>query len=382
MSPEKAVSIEDLRHAARRRLPRIIYDYIEGGAEDENAIERNPRRFRELLLTPRYLRDVSAPDASSELLGQRFLLPVGVAPTGMSDITRRGADLDLARAAYATGAPYILSGASNASIEAVAGAHPGAWYQIYLPRTGEILRDLLRRVADAGLPTLVVTVDVPAHSKRERNIRQGWVRPYNPTWMAKLEALTHPAWLISYLANGLPYLENWQSYAQPGASAMDVANLYAAEVPSVQTWDTIREIRELWSGKLVLKGILHPEDARLAIGVGVDGLIVSNHGGRQFDRGIATIDAFPAIRHACGDKITLMLDSGITRGADIVAAFCLGASMTFVGRATLYGAAAFGQAGATRALEILNKEVMLALAQVGCPAIRDLDESYLAVSGS
>jgi len=377
MNPATAICIADLKKAARRRLPKIIFDYIEGGCEDEACIVRNAQRLQDILLMPRYLRDVSKPDQTVELFRQSLSHPFGIAPTGMAAIARENADLHLARAAKDAGVPFILSGASNSSIEKVARLHPGAWYQIYLPKSEAITRDLVKRTADAGLSTLVITVDVPAHSKRERSIRNGWVRPYKPTWATKFEALKHPAWLYQFLRYGLPYLENWQIYAKPDAAPMDVAVLYASETPAVQTWDTLASIREMWKGNLVLKGILHPADAQAAVAAGVDGIIVSNHGGRQQDRSPAAADAFPAIRKAVAGAIPLMLDSGITRGSDILAAFCLGASMTFVGRATLYGVAAYGLAGAERAIAILSREIDIALAQIGCPSIRDLDESYI-----
>ncbi|MEW5420963.1 alpha-hydroxy acid oxidase [Amorphus sp. 3PC139-8] len=377
MTPDKAISIGDLKRVARRRLPKIIFDYIEGGAEDEAGIVRNEQRLRDILLVPRYLRDVSTPAQGVEILGQSFARPFGIAPTGMAAIAYADADLHLAKAAASAGAPFILSGASNSSIEKIAAVHPGAWYQIYLPKSEHIAEDLLKRMEVAGLSTLVVTVDVPAHSKRERSIRAGWVRPYKPTLAATLEAALHPAWVVRYLRDGLPYLENWQAYAETGASAMDVTGIFAREVPAIQTWDRLKRIREQWPGKLVVKGILHPQDALDAVAAGCDGIIVSNHGGRQFDRSPAPVEVFPAIHKAVGEATTLMLDSGITRGSDVVAAFCLGARMTFVGRATLYGVAAFGRAGADRALAILGREIELALSQIGCPSISELDESYL-----
>ncbi len=377
MKPSEALSINDLKKAARRKLPRIMFDFIEGGCDDEVAITYNMDRFRDVKIVPRYMRDMSVRDSKVEIFGQSFDQPFGISPTGMAGMMAKDADLHLAGAAAAANAPYLLSGASNASIEKIAKVHPGAWYQIYLPRNETIRADLIKRAELAGMPTLVVTVDIPAHSKRERNIRQGWQRPYKPTWATKFEALRHPAWVWRFLREGLPYLENWQVYAPSGASSMETTALYSSEVPAPQSWDTIRQVRDLWPGNLVLKGILHPDDAREAVAVGVDGIIVSNHGGRQFDRAPASIEMLPLVRDAVGGKAVLMLDSGITRGSDIVAAFCLGASMTFVGRSTLYGVAAFGRAGADRAFDILAREVDLALAQSGAGAMRNLDASYL-----
>ncbi len=377
MRVEQANSVRDIKEEARRRLPKMIFDYIEGGAEDELCAARNRAALDALEIVPRYLRDVSAVNQKVELFGHSYASPLGIAPTGMAAISWKDADLLLAQAAHEANLPFILSGASSSSIEKVAQVAPSAWYQLYIPRDGDIRRDLIRRVTDAGLGTLVVTIDTPVYSKRERDVRNGWVRPYKPTFASKLEALRHPAWLLGYLRNGIPYLENWQTYAAPGAKPIAVAGVFAAQAFAVQTWDLLAEIREQWRGNLVLKGVLHPEDAALAIKAGADGIIVSNHGGRQFDKAPAPVTMLPAIHAAVAGRIPVMIDSGIMRGSDIVAAMCLGASFAFVGRATLYGVAAYGIAGVQRTLAILRQEISLALATMGCPDVRQLDASYL-----
>ena len=381
MPVDKEISIRDLKEAARRRLPRIIFDYIEGGAEDETCVDRNRAALDRLEILPRYLRDVSQVNQQVDLFGRRYASPFGIAPMGMTAITRRDADLLLASAAHQANLPFVLSGASNSSIEKVAAVAPTAWYQLYVPRDEEIRRDLIRRVAAAGLETLVVTIDVPIYSKRERDIRNGWVRPYNPTFRAKLEALRHPGWIAQYLRYGIPYLENWQVYGRPGMSAIEVAGVYAAQAFAVQTWDIVKRIRDEWSGNLVLKGILHPQDAELAIDVGAQGIIVSNHGGRQFDRAPAPAAMFPAVHAAVRERIPVMIDSGIARGSDIVATMAMGAAFTFIGRAALYAVAAYGQAGVARAIAILQQEMTLTLATMGCPDVRELDSGYLHIAG-
>jgi len=377
MSAAKANSIRDLKEAARRRLPRIIFDYIEGGAEDETCIERNRSAWEGLEIVPRFLRDVSGGEQSVELLGRTYASPFGIAPMGMTAITHRDADLLLAEAAHAANIPFLLSGASNSSIEKIARAAPSAWYQLYIPRDPAIRGDLIRRVADAGLGTLVVSIDVPIYSKRERDIRNGWIRPYKPTLAAKLEALRHPGWVIDYLRRGIPYLENWQTYAPPGANPIEVANVYAKQSFAVQTWDTVEEIRQQWRGPLILKGILHPDDASRAVDARADGIIVSNHGGRQFDRAPAAVTMLPTIHAAVQGRIPVMVDSGITRGSDIVASMCMGASFGFIGRAALYAVAAHGRVGVDRAIAILQQEIHLVLATMGCPKIGNVDRSYL-----
>jgi len=377
MSAARANSIRDLKEAARRRLPRIIFDYIEGGAEDETCIDRNRLGWERLEIVPRFLRDVSGVEQSVQLFGRTYSSPFGIAPMGMTAITHRDADLLLAEAAHAANIPFLLSGASNSSIEKVAKVAPSAWYQLYIPRDPSIRSDLIRRVADAGLGTLVVSIDVPIYSKRERDIRNGWIRPYKPTLPAKLEALRHPGWVFDYLRRGIPFLENWQTYAPAGANPIEVANVYAKQSFAVQTWEIIQEIREQWQGPLILKGILHPDDAARAVEANADGLIVSNHGGRQFDRAPTPVAMLPSVCAAVKGRVPVMVDSGIMRGSDVVVAMCMGASFAFIGRAALYAVAAYGRTGVDRAIAILQQEIHLALATMGCPRIQDVDAAYL-----
>jgi (S)-mandelate dehydrogenase len=377
MKLNKALSIDDLRKIARTRLPKVIYDYLEGGAEDEGCLSANQAAFVKHRLLPRYLVDISQRNQSVELFGQTFASPFGIAPTGMIAMVRPGADLMLAEAAAKANVPFVISGASTASIEEIARIAPKSWYQHYPCRDAGMTSDLFRRVADAGLSTLVVTVDVPIHSKRERNIRSGWVRPYKPTLAVMLESARHPAWVVDYLRSGLPFMENYRKYAPAGTSARALTSFYAEQVPTTHSWATIDRIRREWSGNLVLKGIMHPDDASQALKMGVDGVIVSNHGGRQLDRAVAPLDVLPRIVDAVGDRMTVMLDSGIRRGSDIATALCLGARFTFVGRAPAYGVAADGVAGASKALSILRTELDLVCGQIGCPSVSDLNPACL-----
>ncbi|MES3002237.1 MAG: alpha-hydroxy acid oxidase, partial [Pseudomonadota bacterium] len=268
-------------------------------------------------------------------------------------------------------------GASNATIEQVAARAPGAWLNYYPCKDPRMENDLLRRAADAGVETLVVTVDVPLHAKRERNMRSGWVRPYKPTPAVVLESLRHPGWVANYLRHGLPYMGNVQPYAPRGTNARDLTSFYASQVPTPHQWSLVDRLRSLWKGNLVLKGVLAAEDAELAADAGVDGLLVSNHGGRQLDRGVAAIDALPEVVAAVGKRVVVMFDSGIRRGSDVAVAMCLGARLCFVGRAAAYGLAAFGAPGAKRAIDILRGELDLTLGQIGCPKAADLGSHYL-----
>lgn len=372
-----ALNLDDLRHLARRRLPAILYDYIAGGADDGLCPARNEAAFAALRLVPRYGVDAPVRDSGATLFGRRWSLPFGIAPTGMADLIRPGADLMLARAAARAGIPFILSGVSNATIEAVATAALDSWVQIYASRDPEVTFDMVRRAAAAGIKTLVLTIDVPAHANRERDIRAGFVRPYRPTARAAAEALLHPGWLASYLRHGVPPLANWAPYVAPAKGARAIAEAVARLHPCPWSWPLIEAVRQRFSGTLVVKGILHPGDAIRAADAGVDGIIVSNHGGRQLDRSVTPVESFLAIRAAVGGRVVLMLDSGIRRGSDVVAAFALGAAFTFVGRPTLYAVAAAGEAGAARAINILRREIGLVLAQIGCASVDQADRDLL-----
>lgn len=382
MNTDKAINIDDLRRMAKRRLPRMCFDFIEGGLEDEHALTRNEGAFDRHALVPRYLVDVSERDLSANLFGRKYALPFGIAPTGFASFFRSGADLMLAEAAKAANIPFIISGASTATIEAVAQVAPEhAWYQLYGAQDRTISEDMIRRAREAGLSTLVVTVDVPVNAKRERNIRNGFLRPYKLNPSVAVEALRHPGWIADYLRHGgMPYFANWVPYAKKGASAMEVADYLASQAPSNQTWKDLETCRRLWPRKLVVKGILHIDDARRAAEMGVDGLIVSNHGGRQLDRAPSPLEVLLPITQAVGSKLSVMFDSGVRRGSDIVIARCLGARFVFIGRATLYGCAAGGLKGAKRAIEILRDEIDRVMAQIGCPSFDQLGPDWLMAS--
>jgi isopentenyl diphosphate isomerase/L-lactate dehydrogenase-like FMN-dependent dehydrogenase len=271
-----------------------------------------------------------------------------------------------------------MSGAATGSIEDLGRVAPEhGWYQLYVARDRKISEDMIRRAADAGLSTLVITVDVPVSSNRERNRRNGFVRPLKLSLKTKLEACMHPAWLVEFMRLGPPMLANWRPYAPSGASAEDVATFVTSQMPTPLLWQDIESFRRLWSGKLVLKGVMHPDDATRAAAIGVDGIMVSNHGARQLDRAPAPIDVLPAINAAVGEKMTIMYDGGVRRGSDVITALCLGAKFVFVGRPTLYGMTAGGCAGAARALDIFRNEIDLSMAQMGAPDIASLGPQFL-----
>jgi L-lactate dehydrogenase (cytochrome)/(S)-mandelate dehydrogenase len=388
MKIENAVNIEDLHRLAKRRLPKIAFDFIEGGLEDERGLETNVSAFHKHRLLPRYLVDVSTRDQSKAIFGQTFSSPFGISPTGGASLFRDHADLMLAEAARDANIPYIMSGGSNETIEAAARIAPkNHWYQLYAARDPKINADLIRRSADAGLGALVLTVDTPVAAKRERNIRNGFANIRGGLFQALslkpailAEALTHPGWIVEYLrrGGGTPMLGNWQPYAPSGSDAEAVYKFSSSVRPfNAQTWRDLESYRRLFPRALVVKGIMSPADALRAVEVGCDGILVSNHGGRQLDQAPGSLDVLPAIRNAVGDRLTLLLDSGVRRGADILIALCLGADFCFMGRPTLYGAAAGGLAGVKKAIEIFVGEIDLVMGQIGCPSLAELGPDFL-----
>ena len=388
MKLDRAINVEDLHRMAKRKLPKIIFDYIEGGVEDERGLARNQAAFHRHRLLPRYLVDVSKRDQSATVFGRTYSSPFGISPTGGVGLYRREGEVMLAEAAAAENIPYIMSGGSNASMEEAARVAPNnVWFQLYAAKDGNLSDALIGRARDAGVGALVLTVDVPVHPKRERNYRSGFGRVRNGGVMEALqlkpsvllEAMTHPAWVIDYVRHGgAPGLGNWLPHAGPGASKADSIALGRSQTPAAaQTWRDLERYRRLFPRPLVVKGILNPADAIRAAEIGVDGIIVSNHGGRQLDQAPASLDALPAIKAAVGDKLTIMLDSGVRRGADILIARCLGAQFVFFGRPTLYGAIVGGVPGVKKVVDIFRNEIDLVMAQIGCPSLDQLGPDFL-----
>ena len=379
MKLEHAINYDDLRRMARRRLPKIAFDFIEGGTEGEHGLPRNTDAFQRHALVPRYMVDISERSQSTSLFGRTYASPFGIAPTGAAGLFRSDADLMLAEAARAADIPFIISGAASATIEDIARVAPEhAWFQLYPPNNDDLATDQIARAAAAGLSTLVVTVDVPNLPKRERNLRNGFSRPLKTSLYCKVEALAHPGWLaMHYARGGQPPLGHYVKYAGPGATAEQTLDLWSRNVPGPVSWERIERWRRLWPRKFVLKGIMHPDDAVRAAAIGVDGVMVSNHGGRQLDSSPAPLDVLPAIRDAAGDKLTVMFDSGIRRGSDALIALCLGAEFVFVGRWTLYAVAAAGRPGAHYAVRMIRNEIDGTMAQMGAPDIKSLGPQWL-----
>lgn len=380
MNIERAVNLDDLRRLAQRSLPKIAFDFIEGGADDELCLQRNRQSFERYQLLPRYLRDVSDRDLGVTLFGRRYSLPFGISPTGLAGLFWPDADLLLAAAAEECNVPFLLSSAANASIEETAEiAKEHVWFQMYCTRDPRINADLVRRANAAGVKVLVISVDVPVNSNRERNKRNGFSRPFRMTPQIAWQALGHPLWVLRYLrTGGIPMMRNWQPYAKPNATAAEVADLYGTLTPAPMiTWDDVRTIRRTWPGALVIKGLLHPGDVEMAARLGADGVVVSNHGGRQLDKAPAPVEVLSEIRTVAAGRLQIILDSGVRRGSDAAIARCLGADAVLFGRPTLFGVAAAGKPGVLRALQIMRSEVDAVLAQIGCGKFSELGEQYL-----
>jgi (S)-mandelate dehydrogenase len=361
-----AVNIEDLRLMAKRRVPRAIFDFFDGGAEDETTLRDNRAAFERVRLLPKVLVDVSKVETGIDLLGKPSALPLAIAPTGGISAGRPEAELILARAAKAFGVPFTMATPSAFSIERVAQEVGGRlWFQLYAVRDKEFRANLVERAKQAGFEAILVTVDLPVSGKRERDPRNGFVTPYKPSWRNSRDVLFKPAWLLGVMRHGLPGMANLEGYRFSTPAGTDIVTAVGREMDAGLDWEYIKRLREQWPGKLLLKGVERPDDAERAVSVGCDGVVVSNHGGRQLDGAAATLDALPAIASAVGNKITVLLDGGVRRGVDILKARALGAQAVLTGRATLFGAMAGAEPGARRSLEILQTELVRAMQLCG-----------------
>jgi (S)-mandelate dehydrogenase len=374
----EAINIEDLRELAKRRLPRAIFDFFDGGAEDETTLRDNRAAFERVRLLPKVLIDVSSVDTKAEIFGKSANLPLAIAPTGGISAGRPGAELILARAAKAVGVPFTLATPSAFTIERVAEEVGGRlWFQLYAVRDREFREKLVSRAKSAGYEAILVTVDLPVSGKRERDPRNGFHTPYKPSWRNSRDVIFRPAWLLEYLRHGRPGMANLEGYRFSTPSGTDIVTAVGREMDAGLDWEYIKRLRGLWPGKLLLKGVERPDDAERAAAIGCDGIVVSNHGGRQLDGALATLDALPAIKRSVGNKLTVLLDGGVRRGVDILKARALGAQAVLTGRATLFGCMAGGEAGALRALEILQSELVRAMQLCGVRSIADIERDLI-----
>lgn len=372
-------NIETLRRAARRVLPRVIFDFADGGAEDEVTLHRNEADFDELELVPRMMRGAAERDLSVELFGRRLALPVLISTTGLSGILWPDGEICAARAAQAAGTVYCQSHGSTCTIEALAEAAPGArWFQLFLYRDRGLTRALAERARAAGCEALILTVDNQVLGQRERDLANGFAIPPRLGLRGALDMALHLPWLLRMKgARGISFA-NYRGAAGHEDDIVSLAAYIAKMLDPGLSWRDVAWLRGLWSGPFLLKGILHPEDARLAAEHGVDGVIVSNHGGRQLDGAVSAIRALPAVAEAVGDRLTVLLDGGVRRGVDVVRALALGARAVAIGRPHWWGLAVAGEAGVALVLDILRRELDRAMALAGCARIAEIDRRLLA----
>ncbi|UQP01668.1 alpha-hydroxy-acid oxidizing protein [Burkholderia multivorans] len=369
------LSLHDFEARARRVLPRPIFGYVSGAAEDNRTRDDNRSVFDEFGFTTRVLRNVSARTQAVDLFGQRFAAPFGIAPMGINALSAYRGDIVLARAAQAAGIASIMSGSSLIPLEAVAAAAPSTWFQAYLPGDPERIAALLERVARAGYRTLVVTVDIPVAANRENNVRTGFSTPLRPSMRLAWDGLTRPRWLIgtfarTLLRHGMPHFEN--SFATRGAPILSAHVLRDFSARDHLDWTHLAQIRAQWKGSLVVKGILSVEDALAARDVGADGIILSNHGGRQLDGAVSPMRILRDVVTTLEPAFPVMLDGGFRRGADVLKAIALGARMVFVGRPFNYAMAVAGEAGVAHAIRLLQEEVDRDMAMLGARTCREL----------
>jgi len=373
------LSLHDFEAAARKVLPRPIFGYVAGAAEDNRALQDNRCAFDELALVPRVLRNVAQRAQSVSLFGTRYASPFGIAPMGIVALSAFDGDVALARAAAQAGIPAVLSGSSLTPLERVLEAAPATWFQAYLPGTLERIDALLARVAAARAPVLVVTVDIPVAGNRENNLRAGFSTPLRPSLRLAWDGLLRPRWLVAtllrtLLERGMPHFEN--SFAERGAPILSSRVQRDFTGREHFDWSHLAHIRRRWAGPLVLKGILSPADARLAREHGLDGVIVSNHGGRQLDGAVAPLRVLPAIAEEAGD-MTVMMDGGVRRGTDVAKALALGARAVFLGRPFNYALAVDGERGVTAAIALLQAELDRNLAMLGVNGCAELGPQHL-----
>src|ERR1700680_210276 len=378
----RVVSIEDLRPMARRRLPKAVFDYLDGGAEGEVTLRENCRAFQDVTFRPRHAVSIPCCALGTRVLGFDLSLPFLLAPVGYSRLMHPEGEVAAARAAGRAGTGYILSTISGHKLEDVkAGSSGPVFYQLYLMGGRGAAEAAIERARVAGFSALVVTIDTAVSGIRERYFRNGMKELISGTVLQKLpyipEILRHPGWLIGYLRDGgLPGLPN---VIIPGKGPMPLIDVAAALAAAAVTWEDLRWIRELWRGPIVVKGVLTGDDARRAVDEGAAAVSVSNHGGRQLDCVQASIRALPEVVQAVNGQVEVLMDGGVRRGTDVVEAICLGARAVLCGRAYAYGLAAAGEAGVTRAIEILRTDLERTLRLLGCPSVAALDGSYVNV---
>lgn len=376
----RVASIDDLRTIARRRLPRGIFDYIDGGAEDERTLRANVDAFTSVVFAPRILRDVSHIDTGVDFLGSRLPLPLMFSPTGFTRIAHSSGELTVAKVAARNDLPYCLSTLSTRSIEEVAATGPGTrWFQVYVWKDKALLADMLHRASAEGYQAIMLTVDTAVLGKRERDIRRGFTLPPTVGLSTIADGITHPAWLWDFLTHDAITFSNVaKSGGIDKGTAVTLSDFISEQFDPALSWDDIAWFRSHWDGPIILKGIQIADDAERAVDHGIDAIAVSNHGGRQLDRAPAALDVLRAVSERVSGRAPIICEGGIRRGADIVAAIACGADLCGIGRPYLYGLGATGEKGVEKAVEILRTEMVRTMALLGVSRIDQIDASILA----
>jgi L-lactate dehydrogenase (cytochrome) len=381
----KLLSISDFEREAKKRLPKAVFEYVRGGTEDEIALSGNRAVFDHLVFRARGLRDVSARSQAVTVLGQTYASPFGFAPTGVNAIVCHDCDTKLATEAMRSQLPYIISGASNIAIETLVKLAPHCWYQGYFPGDRTRIGNIADRLDAAGVKTIVVTIDTCVGANRENNQRNDFTIPFQLTGKLIGSGLMHPRWLLEVFAKtmfstGTPRFVNMYETMGPSITENTTDGFRAGR--DRLSWEDLKWLRDRWSGQLLVKGVMHPQDAELAAATGMDALIVSNHGGRQLDGSIAPLQALPDVVRSVPKTFSVLIDGGFRRGTDVLKAIALGAKLVFMGRPQLYGAAVAGTEGITKVVDILRTEIDRDLALLGCKDLSEVTADLISVRGA
>jgi L-lactate dehydrogenase (cytochrome) len=371
-------SMDDLRSKARRRIPRFAFEYLDGGCNEDINLHRNTTELREVQLRPNYLRDHAGSATRTTLFGIEYAAPFGIAPIGLQGLIWPGATEILARAAYKHQIPFTLSTVATSDIETIGKITEGqAWFQLYHPTEDRLRDDLIQRSAAAGYPVLVILCDVPTFGYRPRDIRNGLAMPPKMSLTNILQIMGKPRWALNTLIQGQPSFANLKPYLPKGLDLKQLGKFMDQTFSGRLNEEKIKPIRDMWKGKLVLKGVASEHDAAEAIRLGIDGIIVSNHGGRQLDAGEASIHPLTRIAKKYGDQIEVMVDSGLRSGPDIARAMASGAKFTFLGRSFMYGAGALGKRGGNHTIAMLKMQLQQIMEQLCCERVADFPEHYV-----
>ena len=374
----KAASASDYREIARRRLPHFLFEYIDGGSYDEATLTANRADLKQVTLRQRVLRDVSKIDLSTTLFGQKMNMPVALAPIGLAGLTARRGEVQAARAAEAAGVPFTLSTVSACDLaEVVRGVKQPFWFQLYMMRDRDAMVRMIERAKAAKCSALVLTLDLQVIGQRHKDLKNGLTAPPRPTLANIINLMTKPRWCLGMLGTRRHTFGNLVGHVKEVSDMKSLSSWTNEQFDPRVSWPDVKWVKEQWGGKLILKGIQDVEDAKLAVESGADAIVVSNHGGRQLDGAETSIRALPAIVAAVGDKIEVHMDGGVRSGQDVLRAWALGAKGVWIGRAMAYGLGAMGEAGVTKALQIIHKELDVSMAFCGHTNIQNVDKQIL-----